>query len=63
MRGSVRHVRGFSAGDNHDKAILSQRLTRSAVWWYSRVGEHKNIPPREHGGTYTWKRLTPIPGH
>ena len=32
------------------------------IWWYDRVGEHKNIPPREHGGTYTWKRLTPIPG-
>ncbi len=33
------------------------------IWWYSRVGDHKNIPPREHGGTYTWKRLTPMPGH
>ncbi len=33
------------------------------IWWYSRVGDHKNIPPREHGGTYTWKRLTPTPGH
>lgn len=33
------------------------------IWWYSRVGEHNNIPPREHGGSYTWKRLTPIPGH
>jgi len=31
------------------------------VWWYSRVGTHKNIPPREHGGTYQWKRLTPVP--
>lgn len=31
------------------------------VWWYSRVGSQKNIPPREHGGTYTWKRLTPPP--
>jgi ketosteroid isomerase-like protein len=29
------------------------------VWWYSRVGNQKNIPPREHGGTYLWKRLTP----
>ena len=29
------------------------------VWWYSRVGTQKNIPPREHGGTYLWKRLTP----
>jgi hypothetical protein len=31
------------------------------VWWYTRVGSHKNIPPREHGGTYQWKRLTPVP--
>ncbi|MBI3806480.1 MAG: nuclear transport factor 2 family protein [Nitrospirae bacterium] len=31
------------------------------VWWYSRVGTQKNIPPREHGGTYLWKRLTPPP--
>ncbi len=31
------------------------------VWWYSRVGNQKNIPPREHGGTYLWKRLTPPP--
>ncbi|MCE9537591.1 MAG: hypothetical protein K8R65_14450, partial [Nitrospirae bacterium] len=31
------------------------------VWWYSRVGTQKNIPPREHGGTYVWKRLTPPP--
>ena len=33
------------------------------IWWYSRVGDHKNIPPREHGGTYTWKRLAPAPVH
>lgn len=31
------------------------------VWWYTRVGDHKNIPPREHGGTYQWKRVTPVP--
>lgn len=31
------------------------------VWWYTRVGTHKNIPPREHGGSYQWKRLTPVP--
>ena len=33
------------------------------IWWYTRVGTHNNIPPREHGGTYTWKRLTPPPAH
>lgn len=32
------------------------------VWWYSRVGKHTNIPPREHGGSYLWKRVTPVPG-
>jgi ketosteroid isomerase-like protein len=31
------------------------------VWWYSRVGSQKNIPPREHGGTYLWKRLSSPP--
>ena len=28
------------------------------VWWYTRVGNRKNIPPRMHGGTYLWKRLS-----
>jgi hypothetical protein len=31
------------------------------VWWYTRVGEKKNIPPRQWGGTYVWKRLSPPP--
>lgn len=39
--------------------LLSEDGTNAkGVWWYSRVGTHKNIPPREHGGTYQWKRLT-----
>lgn len=42
--------------------LLSEDGTQAkGVWWYSRVGDKKNIPPREHGGTYQWKRLTPIP--
>jgi hypothetical protein len=31
------------------------------IWWYTRVGSYKNIPPRQHGGTYIWRRLTPPP--
>ena len=31
------------------------------VWWYTRVGERRNIPPRQHGGTYLWKRMTYAP--
>ena len=30
----------------------------SGVWWYTRVGDRKNIPPRQWGGTYVWKRLS-----
>ncbi|MGH7218753.1 MAG: nuclear transport factor 2 family protein [Nitrospiraceae bacterium] len=42
--------------------LLSEDATQAkGVWWYSRVGTQKNIPPREHGGTYLWKRLTPPP--
>jgi hypothetical protein len=42
--------------------LLSEDGTQAkGVWWYSRVGTQKNIPPREHGGTYLWKRLTPLP--
>lgn len=42
------------------EVLLSEDGTEAqGVWWYTRVGTHKNIPPREHGGTYQWKRLTP----
>jgi ketosteroid isomerase-like protein len=42
--------------------LLSEDGTEAkGIWWYTRVGTRKNIPPREHGGTYEWKRLTPPP--
>jgi hypothetical protein len=44
------------------EVLLSEDGTQAkGVWWYSRVGTQKNIPPREHGGTYSWKRLPPPP--
>jgi len=40
------------------EVLLSEDGTQAhGIWWYSRVGTHTNIPPREHGGTYHWKRL------
>ncbi|MEK9139878.1 MAG: nuclear transport factor 2 family protein [Nitrospirota bacterium] len=43
--------------------LLSENGTEAkGMWWYTRVGKQKNIPPREHGGTYQWKRLTPPTG-
>ncbi|MGQ0695168.1 MAG: nuclear transport factor 2 family protein [Nitrospiraceae bacterium] len=42
------------------EVLLSEDGTQAkGIWWYTRVENHKNIPPREHGGTYHWKRLTP----
>ena len=52
-------------GNNREggfELLLSEDGTEAkGVWWYSRFENHKNIPPREHGGTYHWKRLTPVP--
>lgn len=44
------------------EVLLSEDGTEAkGIWWYTRVQGHKNIPPREHGGTYEWKRITPVP--
>jgi ketosteroid isomerase-like protein len=34
-------------------------MTASGTWWYTRVGNRSNIPPRQWGGGYRWKRVTP----
>ncbi len=37
--------------------LLSEDGTEAkGIWWYTRVDTRKNIPPREYGGTYEWKR-------
>jgi hypothetical protein len=44
------------------EVLLSEDGTQAkGVWWYTRVGDKKNIPPRQWGGPYTWKRLAPLP--
>lgn len=44
------------------EVLLSEDgMQAKGIWWYTRVGSRKNIPAREHGGTYQWKRLTPAP--
>jgi ketosteroid isomerase-like protein len=43
--------------------LAEDGTSAQGIWWYSRVGEQKNIPPREHGGTYTWKRLAQPAAH
>ena len=42
--------------------VLSEDGTQAkGIWWYVRVGTRDNIPPRQHGGSYLWKRLTAPP--
>ncbi len=44
------------------EVVLSEDGTQAkGIWWYVRVGKQNNIPPRQHGGNYVWKRLTPPP--
>ena len=44
------------------EVLLSEDYqSAEGVWWYTRVGEHENIPPREWGGKYIFKRLSPPP--
>jgi hypothetical protein len=39
--------------------VLSEDGTQAkGIWWYTRVGTRHNIPPRQHGGSYLWKRMT-----
>ncbi|MBX9660018.1 MAG: hypothetical protein K2X00_15740 [Nitrospiraceae bacterium] len=41
--------------------VLSGDGTQAkGIWWYTRVGSRNNIPPRQHGGSYLWKRVTAV---
>lgn len=44
------------------EVVLSGDGTEAkGIWWYVRVGTRDNIPPRQHGGMYLWRRLAPRP--
>jgi ketosteroid isomerase-like protein len=44
------------------EVLLSEDGTQAkGIWWYTRVDTRKNIPPKEHGGTYHWKKVTSSP--
>ncbi len=44
------------------EVVLSEDGTEvRGIWWYVRVGTRDNIPPRQHGGSYLWKRRLPTP--
>lgn len=55
------HQTGNDREGGFDVLLSEDGTQAKGVWWYTRVGNRMNIPPRQHGGTYVWKRLTPPP--
>ncbi|MDH5426864.1 MAG: nuclear transport factor 2 family protein [Nitrospirota bacterium] len=55
------HQKGNDREGGFEVLLSEDGKTADGVWWYSRVGTQKNIPPREWGGTYKIKRLSPLP--
>jgi len=55
------HQTGNDREGGFDILLSEDETQAKGVWWYTRVGDRKNIPPRQWGGPYTWKRLTPLP--
>lgn len=55
------HQKGNDREGGFEVLLSEDGKTADGVWWYLRVGTQKNIPPREWGGTYKIKRLSPPP--
>ena len=55
------HQKGNDREGGFEVLLSEDGKTAEGVWWYLRVGTHKNIPPRLEGGTYEIKRLSPQP--
>jgi hypothetical protein len=42
------------------EVLLSEDGTQAeGVWWYTRMGDHEDIPPKKFGGDYLWVRQSP----
>jgi hypothetical protein len=53
------HQKGNDREGGFEVLLSEDGKTAEGAWWYLRVGSQKNIPPREWGGTYKIKRLSP----
>ncbi len=51
------HQSGNDREGGFELQLSDDGTEAKGIWWYTRVGKQKNIPPREHGGTYRWKKL------
>ena len=56
------HQPGNDREGGFEVLLSEDEKEAKGIWWYTRmtVGktEHKNIPPKEYGGTYHWKKIS-----
>ena len=50
------HQSGNDREGGFELQLSEDGTEAKGIWWYTRVGKQKGIPPREHGGTYHWKK-------
>ena len=55
------HQKGNDREGGFEVILSEDGMIAEGAWWYLRVGTQKNIPPREWGGSYKIKRLSPLP--
>ena len=51
------HQAGNDREGGFEVRLSPDGMTASGKWWYTRVGHRSNIPPRQWGGDYRWKRV------
>ncbi len=52
------HQPGNDREGGFEVLLSEDGMEARGVWWYTRVEKRANIPPREWGGSYVWKRVT-----
>jgi len=57
------HQAGNDREGGFEVRLSDDRMTAEGAWWYTRVGARMNIPPRQWGGNYRLKRVTPGAAH
>jgi hypothetical protein len=55
------HQTGNDREGGFELLLSEDGAQAEGVWWYTRVGDQNNIPPRQWGGSYLWNRLTAVP--
>jgi hypothetical protein len=50
--------RGNDREGGFELRLSDDHMTANGKWWYTRVGNRSNIPPRQWGGEYRLKRVT-----